>query len=98
MPIFLIFLGVILVTVGVRGTQTEFFSLFKNDVSGFLPWVAVLAIFGYAGNIQGMRGISNAFLVLFIAAFALKNGRAIVSGFQSGGATSVPQFSLEGFK
>lgn len=76
MPFALIFVGVILVVVGFRGTQDAFFGLLKGDFTGsgnFFYWVVSIGVIGAVGYIPRLKGLSNAFLVLIIVVLFLSN-------------------------
>lgn len=94
MPFAALFIGIALIVVGVQNTQQQFFSLLKNDVSGFVPWFVSITAIGALGYIKAIRPITDAFLVLLIVVLFLSNGGFFTKLF--GSATSISAGSIGG--
>jgi len=76
MPIALVFIGVVILVVAIRGTEKEFFALLKSDFTGpgnFIYWVLAFYLIGAVGYFPPLRKLSNTFLVLVILALFLSN-------------------------
>lgn len=76
MPFFFIILGLGLLVIGYRGTQDEFFSLLKGDLTGpnnFVVFAAGIFAIGLVGYLPKTKDLSNAFLALVIIGIILKN-------------------------
>ena len=59
MPFALLFIGILLVVVGVRNMAAPFIALLGGDFSGpdnFLYWVVALVIIGAVGYIPKAKG------------------------------------------
>lgn len=92
MPIFLLFIGLLLVIVGAQGTHREFFRLLLSDFSGtgnFVYWVVAIVVIGSLGFVRTIRPVSDAFLVLVLLVFVISN-RGFFAQFnrQIGAATA----------
>lgn len=77
MPFALVFVGLIMVVVGVRGTQTQMSQLLVSDFTGpgnFTYWIAALFIVGAVGYIKPLQPVSRAFLVLIVVGIFIANG------------------------
>lgn len=86
MPFVLIFLGILLLVVSVRGTQGDFFSLLQSEFAGsnsFVVWASAFIILGLLGYIRPIRPITHAFLVLLLLVLILTNGKGFVSQFNA---------------
>lgn len=91
MPFFLLFAGIILLVVVIRGsdTTTQFVNLLKSDFSGqdnFFVWVLAFIFLIALGYWKTIRPITDTFLVLiiiviFIAAYEKHND--LISSFMS---------------
>jgi len=87
MPFLLILIGLMLVIVGVRDTQSELFGLLQNDFAlpfsqSYLAWVFAIGLIGGLGYFKSIRPITNAFLVLVIVVLFLSN-KGVFSKFIS---------------
>lgn len=77
MPFILILLAVLFIAAGLRGTQGELFSLLKGDFTGdgnFIAWCVAVFLVGAIGYIPQFKPFSNAFLVLIVVSFIVRNG------------------------
>lgn len=86
MPYALLFVGILFLVVGFRGTQEEFLNLLKGDFTGegnFLYWIVSLMVVGAIGFIPKLKPISDGFLVLILVVLFLKRGPGFFSQFQS---------------
>lgn len=76
MPFLLLFLGVVFVVSGVRGTQGDLLMLLKGDFTGknnFIYWILALYAIGATGYVEALRPISDAFMVLILVVMILSN-------------------------
>ena len=76
MPLTFLIIGVVFVASAVNGTSAQLISLIKSDFTGqnnFIFWLVALIIIGAVGEIEELRPVSNAFLVLVILAIILAN-------------------------
>ena len=76
MPLLFLAIGSVFLIAGVRGTQSDLFTLLKGDFTGqnnFLFWIAAIAFIAAVGLIDDLRDLSNAFLVLLIVVIILSN-------------------------
>lgn len=76
MPVFLLFVGAILLIVAIRGNYAALGSQIGKDLTGsgnFLIWVGGLAIVGMLGYIKGFETPSRAFLGLIILSMLIAN-------------------------
>jgi hypothetical protein len=80
MPFALLFVGLILVTAGVRGKTSELYGLVKGDIenqpgrAGFIYWLFSILVIGSLGYIDELKPISRAFMALVIVVLFLKAG------------------------
>jgi len=77
LPFALLFVGILLVVSGVRGTSAQLFTLIKGDLSGqgnYLRWILAIAVVGSLGYIDELKPLSRAFLVLVILTLVIQNG------------------------
>jgi hypothetical protein len=73
----LLAIGVILITVAVRGTQDDFVTLLKGDFSGpgnFWWWIAALLIIGAIGYVEKLKPLSDGLLLVILLALVLTRG------------------------
>lgn len=79
MPIFILFVGVMLVVVGINNKLPELTALLKEDFkpsngqAPFQVWIVAIFVTGSLGYIKSMRPVANAFLVLIIVTLLLSN-------------------------
>lgn len=79
MPLFILFVGVLLVITGVNNKMGELGALLKADFtsSGSTPpfqvWILAIFAAGALGYVRALRPVSNAFLVLIIVGMLLSN-------------------------
>jgi hypothetical protein len=79
MPIFILFVGVMLVVVGINNKIPEFVSLLKGDFQSkgnsppFQIWIVAIFVAGSLGYVKALRPVANAFLVLIVVALLLSN-------------------------
>jgi hypothetical protein len=77
MPFALLIVGVFLLVAGVRGTQTQLFTLVHGDFTGsdnFIYWLLAILAIGAVGYIPRLKGVSNAMLALVIVILFLSRG------------------------
>jgi hypothetical protein len=85
MPFALVVVGLIMIVVGVRGTQKEFGAQLASDFTGdgnFIWWLASLGAVGAVGYVPQLRQFSIAFMTLIIIAMLIAQQKA---GGASGG-------------
>jgi hypothetical protein len=76
MPLFLIFIGIILVYTEINGTADQLFSLIYNDFTGensFEKYLLGLIVIGAVGYVPKLKPISDGFLILTIVVLLLHN-------------------------
>ena len=76
MPFALVFVGLLLIVVGAKGTQNAFGAELKEDFTGqgnFVWWIAAIGSVGALGYIPKLKGFSVAFLSLILIAMLLSN-------------------------
>lgn len=76
MPFALIFLGILFVVVGYRGTQGDLVELLKGDFTGqgnFIYWIVSIIVVGAVGYIPKLKSISDGFLVLILLVLFISN-------------------------
>lgn len=81
MPIFILFVGILLVVVGINNKIPDLVGLLKEDfrptdsnVSGFHVWIIAIFVAGSLGYIRPLKPVANAFLVLIVVVLLLSNG------------------------
>jgi uncharacterized membrane protein HdeD (DUF308 family) len=88
MPIFILFVGILLVVVGINNKIPELVSLVKEDfrptenVSGFHMWVLAIFVAGALGYVKSFRPVANALLALIIIVMLLSN-KGFFAGFKN---------------
>lgn len=89
MPFFLLIIGIVLLTVAIRGTQADLFTLLKSDFSGqnnFFLWVLAFIILIGLGYWKTIRPATDAFMILLIIVIflaAYKDDKDLFSSFVS---------------
>lgn len=84
MPFALITIGLLLVIVGVQGTQQQFGQQLYKDFSGpgnFVYWIIALGVVGSLGYIPSLKSFSRWFMALIIVAMFLANDKSGNVGF-----------------
>lgn len=84
MPVFMIFVGLILLVAAIRGTQKDLFEVLRDDFTGsgnYFVWVVAVGVIVAFGYIEKLRPISNAFLTLVVVVIFLANKGLIPSFF-----------------
>lgn len=74
MAIFLLLIGLLLVVTAIRGTQSDFFDLLKNDFSGqnnFVLWSLAFVFLVSLGYIKAIKPVTNAFMWLLLVVIFL---------------------------
>src|SRR5882672_3183004 len=77
MPFSFVFVGLIMIVSGLKGTQGALGSQIVKDFTGdrnFLYWFLAIGLIGSVGYVESLRSISRTFLVLIIVSMILKNG------------------------
>lgn len=79
MPLFILFVGILLVVVGINNKISELVGLVKEDfrptenVAGFHIWILAIFVAGSLGYIKQLKPVANAFLVLILVGLLLSN-------------------------
>ena len=87
MPLFLLFVGSMLLISGAKGTTGDLSALLKEDFKptdgspGFGTWIAAIILLGATGYVSALKPISNAFLVLLLIVLVLANQKGSRGGF-----------------
>lgn len=77
MPFALLIAGIFLLVAGVRGTQTQLFSLIHGDFTGtnnFIYWLLAILAIGAVGYIPRLKNVSHVMLALVIVVLFLSRG------------------------
>jgi hypothetical protein len=77
MPFALVFIGLIMIVTGAKGTQSALGKQLVSDFTGpgnFFYWFASIGVIGAAGSIPGFKPFSRMFMTLIIVAMVLRNG------------------------
>lgn len=77
MPFALVFIGLIMIVTGAKGTQSALGRQLVSDFTGkgnFFYWFAALGVLGALGSIPGFKPFSRMFMTLVIVAMVLRNG------------------------
>jgi hypothetical protein len=80
MPIFLAFVGILLIVAGVKGQEQALLQQMSGDVKAFVVWFVIILLVGAVGLSKTMRPLSNAFIVLIFVAFIIRDGNQIIAG------------------
>lgn len=78
MPFVLFFVGLIAITVAVRGHAKDASALLASEFTGsnsFIQWFLAVMILGLVGYYSPVRPATNALLGLVILAMVLQNGK-----------------------
>jgi hypothetical protein len=80
MPIVLLAFGALFLIAGVRGKQSELFTLLKGDFTGqdnFFVWAFALSFIWALSYIPGFKPVANAFFALVIIVLLFSHADAI---------------------
>jgi hypothetical protein len=78
-----IIVGAVMLIAGVRGTQSQLWTLLQNDFSpskqqqgqhSFLAWFLAILVIGALGYVKDLQPFSRAFMALVIIVLFLSNG------------------------
>jgi uncharacterized membrane protein HdeD (DUF308 family) len=87
MPIFFLFVGIMLVVVGINNKISEMGALIKEDFRptngspGFHVWIIAIFVAGSLGYIKELKPVANAFLALIIVAMFFKRDTGFFEQF-----------------
>jgi hypothetical protein len=99
MPVIILFFGFMILASAYYNTYSALFSQLSTDFPPFLPWLGVLVILWFIGELPGMDKLSKAFLTLLIVVFIIAN-KGLFANLQaalSGNATApAPQTNVYG--
>jgi hypothetical protein len=79
MPIFILFVGILLVAAGINNKLPLLLDLIKEDfrptdnVAGFHVWIIAIVVAGSLGYVRAFKPVANAFLVLIMVGLILSN-------------------------
>jgi hypothetical protein len=76
MPFALIFVGVLFLVVGYRGTERDLITLLKGDFTGpgnFIWWIVSIMVIGALGYVPKLKSLSDGFLVLVLLVLFISN-------------------------
>lgn len=77
MPFALVFIGLVMVITGAKGTHKDLGNQLVADFTGpnnFLYWLAAIGAVGSLGYIPAMRPFSRVFMALIIIVMVIRNG------------------------
>jgi len=86
MPIFFIFVAIILIATGLNGTTDELSTLVQGDFKttngkpSFFAWIIAIFVIGALGYVKDLKPLSTAFLVLLLVVIILVNGNPTNGG------------------
>lgn len=93
MPFALVFIGLVLVITGARGTMRELGEELRADFTGpgnFTWWIASVGVVGALGYVPELRNFSRWFMTLIIIAMIIRNQGffdKLIQALQSGPET-----------
>jgi hypothetical protein len=100
MALAILFIGILLVASGIKGTEHELGTQLSNDltgIDGFLVWLGAIVLLGLVSKIPGFETPSKYFLALVLVAVLLNNSNfitnlqsALTNPSQDGVASLVP--------
>lgn len=79
MPLFFLFVGIMLVVVGINDRASDLITLLKDDLEpsdgspSFIVWILAVGVIALLGNVKSLKPVSNGFLVLLVLVFLLAN-------------------------
>lgn len=77
MPFALVFIGLIMIVTGAKGTHKALGQQLTADFTGpgnFFYWITAVGVLGALGSIPGFKPFSRMFMTLVIVAMVIKNG------------------------
>lgn len=83
MVLVILFLGVVLLVAGIRGTYHDLFAALGTDVPGYIVWGAAILAVGAIGLIPGLKPISKGLLGLILVVLIVNNYQKVIAGFHS---------------
>ena len=78
MPFIFLFVGIVLIITGLRGTIGQLGALLKNDFTGknnFGIWVFAFLVIGAVGYVPSLKKLSDSFLLLVIIVIFIVNDK-----------------------
>lgn len=87
MPIFILFVGIILVAAGINDKFSDLKNLVIEDFkpsdnsTAFQYWIIAIVVAGAFGYIKGLRPLSNALLLLIFVAMFVKKDQGFFDQF-----------------
>ena len=94
MEVALVFIGILLITAGIKGTEHDLAAQLESDVlgsDGFIVWLAALITIWLIGKIPGFQTPAKYLIVLIMVSIVLRNSNisqnliAAISGAISSG-------------
>lgn len=83
MPFIILIIGIVLVVVAIRDSQSDLFTALANDVPAFSTWFTAIVVIGAIGFISPLKPLSKALLILVLVVLVLHNYQSIIAGFNS---------------
>ncbi len=86
MPIFFLFVAVILIVTGLNGNTAKLTQLVESDFKGdgknpsFFVWIIAIFLIGALGYVKALKPLSTMFLVLVLVVILLTNGNTKQGG------------------
>lgn len=90
MPLLFIVVGLALIVVAIRNSQSQLYSLLQADLPGFLKWVAAIVAIGILGFIPQLRTPSRLLLALVAIVIVVQNKGGLFSQFTTAFTTASP--------
>ena len=65
--------GLFVLLVVINGNGKNLVTLLQNDAGGYLPWLIVAAVLGGFYQFEATHDLAQAFLILVVVSFVIKN-------------------------
>ncbi len=81
MALFFWLVSILLITAAAQGNTLTLIRQVESDAAPFFVWIVLIAFMGILRQNGTLRPVANAFLVLIVVAFILRNGQNIATEF-----------------
>jgi hypothetical protein len=75
--------GIYLVAVGVKNNTNTLVGFVEQDVTGFVPWLAVIIVILAMYDVPALKNVAEAFAVLIIATWLVSNRSNVIGQFEA---------------
>lgn len=83
MPLFALFIGIIIIVAAFRNSHAALFGAIATDAPKFIVWAAAIIALGVIGFIPGLKPVSRLLLALVIIVLVVNNYQRLTKGFQN---------------